>query len=771
MLTHEFKLTFRQLAKNKIHSFLGIAGFAFGFAVCLIIALFIQHELAIDTCFANHQRIYRLINDESQAVHLVYKDKDIYLQNYPEIETVCPMEYHPNWARPVFTGEKSVYIHNSIATDSTFFKVFSIPITKNISDNPFEHPGSAVLTESCARLLFDDNDPLGKEITFDNDKQLMVSAVIPDFPENASINADILLNANNESIRASFVGDGHGNYNYSVNFYAMLYESASVTQLTQKMNDSLEELGAVIPHIAFQRLDKIYLGKPLQGNDNKTGNPAMIILFGAIGLLILVLSLINYINFILSLQLKKLKEIGIKKTSGAGFSQLIIHYIVEIAVWIFLALAFALLFVQLALPYTNNLLDRSLHFATIFSEPFFLYVLFSLLIVVFISVLAHIILLSKFDFRSYVSGQLAGVKKNHAKRGMTIFQFAISIILLVGVFAIHNQIQYVKHRDVGFNKDHLLMVKFPYQYRHGRTLQTRLANQASIVSTSLSMGNPGNIMYGTTDNDVNGNSFKMSRIDVDEHFLQTFEIPLLQGRTFLPGENDKVCLLNETALKNYGWNDLEGKRFAEFPVIGVVKDFHVSSMHSPMGAVALVLNNERPSTLSLRVRPEHIATTMKIIRDIWYEVSPQTPFEYRFYDDCYDSLYRSEERFASTIQLFALIAFLITCLGLFGQTIHICMMRTKEIGVRKVTGATVPAIFLLLTKQFAKWVLIANVIAWPIAWFVMNKWLQNFTYRIDLTIWPFLLSGLAALFIALLTVSWQAVRAATANPVEALKYE
>jgi len=771
MFIHEFKLTFRQLAKNKIHSFLGIAGFAFGFAVCLVIALFIQHELTIDTCFKNHQRIYRLFNDESQAVHLVYKDKDIYLENYPEIEIVCPVESHAGWARPIFTGEKSVYIHNSIATDSTFFKVFSIPLQKSISDNPFERPGSAVLTESCARLLFDDKDPLGKEITFDNDKQLMVSAVIPDFPEKASINADILLSSDNESIRASFVGDGHGNYNYSVNFYAMLYASASPTQLTQKMNDSLEKLGAVIPHIALQRLDKIYLDKPLQGNDNKTGNPAMIVLFGAIGLLILILSLINYINFILSLQLKKLKEIGIKKTSGAGFSQLIAHYIVEIAVWILLALTFALLFVQLALPYTSNLLDRSLLFMTIFSAPFFLYVLFSLLIVVFISVLAHIILLSKFDFRSYVSGQLAGVKKHNAKRGMSIFQFAISIILLVGVFAIHNQIQYVKHRDVGFNKDHLLMVKFPYQYKHSQALQTRLANQASIVSTSLSMGNPGNIMYGTTDNDINGNSFKMSRIDVDEHFLQTLEIPLLQGRTFLPGENDKVCLITETALKNYGWNDLEGKKFAEFPVIGVVQDFHVSSMHSPMGAVALVLNNERPSTISLRIRPEDIGATIKFIKNAWYEISPQTPFEYQFYDDWYDSLYRSEERFAATIQLFAFIAFLITCLGLFGQTIHICMTHTKEIGVRKVVGATVLSIFLLLIKQFTGWVLIANVVAWPVAWFAMHKWLENFAYRIDLTIWPFFLSGLIALIIALLTVSWQAIRAARANPVDALKYE
>ena len=219
MIIHNFKLTFRQLAKNKAHSFLGISSFAFGFAVCLVIALFIQHELTMDTCFENHHRIYKLANDDNSSVHMVYKDKDIYLENFPEIELVCPVESHRGWSRPVYTGEKSVYIQNSIATDSSFLQVFSIPIIESISKNPFSNPSSAVLTESCAQLLFGDAIPLGKEITFDNDKVLMVSAIIPDFPNNASIDADILLSVDNHAIRASHTGDGHGGWNYSVNFY------------------------------------------------------------------------------------------------------------------------------------------------------------------------------------------------------------------------------------------------------------------------------------------------------------------------------------------------------------------------------------------------------------------------------------------------------------------------------------------------------------------------------------------------------------------------
>ncbi|MBN1480736.1 ABC transporter permease [candidate division KSB1 bacterium] len=770
-MIHNFKLTVRQLAKNKLYSFLGIAGFAFGFAVCLVIGLFIQFELTMDRCFDNHSRIYRL-NDAGHSVHMVYKDKDIYIENYPEIELVCPVEYHAGWSRPVFTGEKSVYIQNSITTDSTFFEVFTIPILKSTARNPLEHPSSAVITESCANILFGDKDPLNQEITFDNDKLLMVSAIIPDFPENASLHADILLSAENELIRGSYTGDGNNGWNYSVNFYALLVESASPLLLEQKMKNTLKQLGAAVPNVRLQALDQSYLDQPLEGDGNKTGNPALIILFGTIGLLILVLSMINHINFILSLQLKKLKEIGIKKTSGAGLMQLLTHYFVEIAVWIFLSLAFALVLVQIVLPYANRLLDRPLNFMTIFTTPFCVYVALSLLLVLSLSALAYLVLLSRFDYKSYFSGHLGSGHKDHAKKALTIFQFAISVFLLVAVFAIQEQIRYVKHRDVGFNKDHLLMLKFPYRYKHGQTLQARLTNHTSIVSTSLSMGNPGNIKYGTMGRGADGNNFNMSRIDVDLNFLETFEIPLVQGRAFLPGEGSKVCLINETAVKNYGWDTLDGKTFAEFPVVGVVQDFHISSMRHPIEGVGLVLNNEQqPSTLNLRIQRENISATMEFIRQTWDSVSPQTPFEYQFYDDWYDSLYRGEERFTAGIRLFALIAFLITCLGLLGQTIHICLNRTKEIGIRKVVGATVPSILLLLTKQFAGWVLVANVIAWPVAWYVVNMWLHSFAYRTELTLWPFILAGLAALLIAVLTVSWQAIRAATANPVEALRYE
>ena len=771
MIIHDLKLTFRQLAKNKTYSFLGIAGFAFGFAVCLVIALFIHHELTVDTCFKKHERIFRVLDNKRNSVYMAYNDKDIYLENYPEIEKLCPIEYHAEWARPVQVGKKAVYINGSIATDSTFFDVFSIPVIKSISENPLAEPSYAVLTESGAADLFGNENPLGKQLIIDNDKLLIVSGVIPDFPENASIKADILLNTENEQIRASFTGDGKGGMNYAVNFYALLYESSSPRQLKQKMNNTLEKLGAVTPSIDLQRLDQIYLAQSINGNSNKSGNVVLLIMFAAIGLMILILSLINNINFIFSLQLKKLKEIGIKKTSGAGFKQLITSYIVEITVWVLFSLLFAFLIVEITLPYSNYLFGRQLHMAAIFSIPFSLYLGIFLLFVIFISGMTYTYLLSKFDFKSYINGYFRDTGKHSVKRVTTIFQFVISIILLFGVFGIREQIQYVKHKDLGFNKEHLLMLKFPYRYKQGQVLQNQLAQYPSILSSSLSMGNPGNIMYSTSDQAVTGNSFLISRIDVDNHFLETFDIKLQQGRSFWEGEYGRACIINETAFKNYGWKNFQGRKFKEFPVVGVVKDFQVGSLRGPQQAICLVFNNDKPSTLNLRLASQNIYATMEFIKTTWYKVSPQTPFEYQFYDDWYDSLYKDEERFASTINLFAIIAFLITCFGLLGQVIHICVNRTKEIGIRKVVGASVPGIVLLLTKQFVKWVIIANIIALPIAYYLMNEWLENFAYRIDISWWIFALSGGIAFLIASATVSFQAIKAATANPVESLRYE
>lgn len=774
MFLHNLKLVFRQLKKNKLHSYIGIGSFAVGITICLIIGLFVYNELTVDTCFRNHKNIYRLIEAKphnAEKVWIDYDEKDVFLKSYPEISAVCPVEMHTSGNLPIFTGERSLYIKGFITTDSSFFDMFSIQIVRSIAKNPLSDQNSVVLTETTAKQLFGSDNPLGKQITLNANNDMIVSAIIKDFPENASIKANILLNAENKTIRASYCGDEKGGYYYTVNLYFLLNPKTSSTALTKKINNFSRQLGIREKTIRLQALDDIYLDPQIDGNDNRAGSVTIIALFSAIGLLILFLSVVNHVNFVFSNQLVRLKEIGVKKTIGASFVQLMQYYLVEVIVWLVFSLIISLFLVEISLPVANQLFNRSLIISNIFSFPFITSLCFLTLIIVFISSLAPTFIISKFNIQNFISGQFGGLRKNSVKIVLTIIQFSIAIILLVSVITIQEQIKYIKHKNIGFDKEHLLWISLPKNYTHSQALKNQLLQNSLIQNASISMGNPGHILYDTYAEGADGNSFPVSRIDVDEYFLSTLGIKLISGRDFLTSDLGKSCLINETAYKKYGWKNLEGKKFDEFNVIGIVKDFHVSSLHNAINGVSLVYKKDKPTSITLRINQSNVSETMKIIQNIWQTISPNSPFEYHFYDDWFDAMYRDEDRLSKTIGLFSVIALIITCLGLLSQSFQTCINRTKEIGIRKVHGASVLDIATMLTKDFTMWVLIANVIAWPIAYYFMNKWLQDFAYRIDLTIWPFLLSGLLALLIALLTVSWQAIRAARANPVEALRYE
>jgi len=774
MFRHNLKLVLRQLKKNSLHSFIGISSFTIGITICLLIGLFIYNELTVDMCFRNHKNIYRLIEAKphnAEKAYIDYDEKDVFLKSFPEIAAVCPVEMHTDGNRPIFTGERSLYIKGFITTDNSFFDMFSIQIVKSITKNPLSDNNSVVLTETTAKQLFGSDNPLGKQITLSTNNALIVSAIIKDFPENASIKANVLLNAENKTIRASYCGDGKGVYYYTVNYYFLLNPKTSSTALTEKINNSTKQLGIRENHVRLQALDDIYLDPQINGSANRAGSVILIAMFSAIGLLILFLSVVNHVNVVLSNQLVRLKEIGVKKTIGAGLIQLMQYYLVEVTVWLVFSLIISLLLVEISLPIANQLFNRSLIISNIFSFPFLASLSFFILLIVFISSLTPTFIISKFNIHNFISGQFGGLRKHSVKRLLTIFQFSIAIILLVSVIIIQEQIKYVKHKNVGFDKEHLLWLTLPRDYSHPQVLENQLLQNPLILSASMSSGNPGHILYDTYAKGADGNSFQISRMDVDESFLSTLRIELINGRNFLTGDLGKSCLINETANKKYGWKNLEGKMFDEFNVIGVVKDFNVSSLHHAIDGVSLVYKKDNPTSMTLRLNHSNISETMKYIQHTWQTISPHSPFEYHFYDDWFDAMYRDEDRLSKTIGLFSIIALIITCLGLLSQSFQTCINRTKEIGIRKVHGASVLNIITMLTKDYTKWVIIASLIAWPIAYYFMNKWLQNFAYRIDISWWVFLFAGGIALLIALMTVSYQAIRAARANPVNSLRYE
>ena len=776
MIKTNLKLSFRGLRKNRFYSILGISGFAFGFAICIMVGLYIYNELTFDNCFENNNRIYRVINvNEHQRIstRLDYNDNDIFIDKYPEIEKICPVNISTNWERSFIADEKPFFAKGFLTTTNDFFDIFQIKILKSVSDQPFSEINSIILTESMSKRLFGDINSLGKEFILDGDKVLNVSAVIEDFPSNSSLQANLLFNAENKDIRASFSGDGKGNYYYSVNQYILIKKSGSAIDLQEKMNRTLPDYNTRAEKVELQPLTKIYLAKYIEGNNNLSGSIFSILVFAAIALLILILSIINQVNFTISLQYSKLKEIGIKKTVGANFQQLIVFHFTETFLWMSIALFISLIIVGFGLPYSEILFSKKLEFATIYSFPFIFYLITSLLFIIAITSCAPVFILSKFNILTFMSGKIIRTGKQRGKKGLTIAQITTSVFLLISVIVVHRQVDFMKHEDIGFNKESLLQIKLPSNYKETEIIKNQLLNSPTILNACVTSGAPGMINYNSSTG-PRGKEFRISRLGADHDFLNTFGIDLLAGRDFNESTDPNACLITKTMLNNlleaYEWESWEGHQVNEFNIIGVVKDFHVSSMHNPLESV-LITHNYQPTALTLKIKSEDLGETMTSIKNTWSNISPEEPYSYQFYDEWFNAMYISEERLSKSMNIFSIIAFVITCMGLLGQIFYITINKTKEIGIRKVNGAKVSEILTMLNKDFIKWVIIAFVIATPIAYYAMNKWLENFAYKTSLSWWIFALAGLLALGIALLTVSWQSWRAATRNPVKALRYE
>jgi len=507
------------------------------------------------------------------------------------------------------------------------------------------------------------------------------------------------------------------------------------------------------------------------------GNPFLLKIFLAIALLILVLSSINYLNYSVSIHYARLRETGIKKTFGAGWKELVNYALTEVTLGTTIALLLAVAISDLALPYSDRLFGKAMQINwsdLLYVAPVFLIVV---CIVVLLNSLAPIYILSRFNIIESLSGFKGNINNRQIwKKTLLTFQLIISIALIAVVIIIFRQLHFVKHSDPGFDRELLLRINIPYRFQQTEALRKELGNLAFIKSTSLSSGCPGMINH-KMDNDFEGKSITFNCIYVGDNYLNTMGMELLQGRDFLDGDLNRSCLINEEAYKQYGWESLEGKRYNNgqeggFEIIGKIKNFKFESYHSAVEPLALLFNGAKSgNVLSVRISTGNTGQQVDQISKVWKSVAPHDPFSFIFYDDFLQSFYEKEEKLASSITFFTLIAIVLTCMGIFGQIFVVCLGRVKEIGIRKINGATIPEIVLMLNSNFIFWFFIAFIIASPAAWYIGNRWLMNFAYRTPIDLWIFILAGLMALVIILVTVSWQSLRAATRNPVDSLRYE
>lgn len=777
MIFLHLKLAFRNLVRNKVYSFLIIGGFAIGFSACILIGLYYHTETTVNNGFSNHERIYRIYDVKQNRCNMNWDLFPLITADYAAVEEACPMDYEDREQLTVKdegTGN-TVFLKYLVATTNSFFSIFSVDLVESISGSPFAGKESVSISDTLARSLFGNQNAIGRRINVANYFQGTVTSVFKGLPLNSTFRADVILNSENEEFRFSTTTINGKRYN-PTNHFVILKDGTSPDAFISELNKSAGLTSLDIDSMALQRLDDIYLSELTFKSRHSKGNPTLMKIFLAVAALILFLSSINYLNYSVSMQYAKFRENGIKKTFGAD-KNLITYAIIEVTIGMIISLLIALILTDLALSYSGKLFGKEL--TTDWQDwlsvaPFFLAVLTGLIL---INSIAPIYFLSKFSISEFLSG--SSEKSNRRqfwKKALLTFQLTTSTALIAIVIIIFKQLDYVKHSDSGFNKELLLRINIPYKYQNANTLQQELGKLSCVKNITLSHGCPGMINHkmgtGTGEKD-----FDLNCIYVGGNYLNTMGIQLIDGRDFLEGDLSKSCLLNEEALRQYGWDSFEGKKCnigqeGGYDVVGIIRDFKFASFHKSVEPLALLYNGAGDgNVVSVRFISGNPGQMLEQINSAWKALSPQEPFSFIFYDDFFQSMYIKEAKLASSVTFFSFIAIVLTCMGMLGQIFMVCLTRIKEIGIRRINGAKVSEILVMLNRDFIIMVAVAVMIATPVAALIMHRWLENFTYKTSLSEWVFVLAGILALFITLITVSWQSWKAATKNPVEALRYE
>ncbi|MDR2232373.1 MAG: ABC transporter permease [Tannerella sp.] len=773
----------RSLKRNKLFTALNLSGFVLGLTASMILALYIYREYNVDKCFPNHENIYLLINSEDNGVNIDYDLAGMLKEGFPEVEDAVTFECYPasqgSYLRNVSKNGFVTTFTTCTATND-FFRMFSVKTLIGSPQSPFTDDNSTVITASLAQKLFGRLDVVGEIIDVSGRNEFVISAVIEDFSENSSFaKADFFINNNKPENRLS-MSNRDEKFWYPQMIYIQLAGTADPERFAANVNHSFPPVNDV-ESIRLVPLAETYMATELVGKLTQSGNPALAKVFLAITAAILILSVFNYINFSLSKQLATLKNIGIRITNGANPAQLRTMFVSEVAVMLVIAYLLALGLTYLALPFMQvNLLNVPLHFSNLFSPTLLWLSLAVLVAIVVIASLAPVYIIYRFDIQSLFGKGSMRLGKQRVKQVLTTVQLAASVILLVSLFTMYKQLEYTQSYSLGFDKAHLIKIAL------GRTGQPQAFKQtvdrfAFVENSALSRGAPGRVNmtggFNVTDDAGEKLNLWAQIIFIDENFMKTMGIRLVDGREMLASDFGTSCYMNEEAIKQAGWKSYEGKRYESwggYDIIGIVNDFSMLSIHSklePMALLTVKENEQRFDILSVRLKPSNLPEQMVELEKVWKQNYPNAPFSYAFYDDVFDAFYRKETQQARGIAAFSIIALLITCMGLIGQVFQALLVRRKEIGIRKVFGAGIMDIMVLFNMTFIKWFVAAFVVAVPIAYYFMNQWLQTFAYRTPLSWWVFALAGAATLAITLTVISWQCWRVASENPANTVRTE
>lgn len=768
MLRHHFLITIRHLMRNKTFSFINIFGLSFGLACCIMIFHFISFEYSYNTFLPNHEDIYQVMNDSVRGAGTNSDIDHRYAKYLPEtfsqIQAATAFLIHSNDIQ----YKNIKVIGKMMKTDSSFFDVFPFPFIDGNPTNSFGS-GKIILSKKIANELFGAINPIGEILIINQDEEYIVSGIIENIPANSSIKFDMLIPGSKQSGNNVCYGD---DCMYMKTVFARLHPNTESIQLNP--GGKAEQIFSSNFQIYFglQALDDLYFHDKYKVYGLEKGNINLIRIFLGIALIVLLLAILNYVNLSLSRIVSRYKEIGLKKTIGASRQKLVFQILFESVFITGLAFLLALLIAELASPFLLALLGKQIPAISYLSFP-------SILILTAAPIVVGIIagLYPSFIFSSYAPKRiLSGTHVNKTGKNpfmyyLTVFQFSIAIIMISCTLVMYLQIDFVKHKDLGFNETQLLQVAMASQVRDKHEVfRNALISNPEVLEITASGSVPGRIRRSVLNDETDNKNVYIIEIDAD--FLKVFEIKLLEGRTLLNGDINKVAYVNETARKVLDWDSIEGKTLLKKEIIGVVNDFHTGSMYKSIEPVMLVYDNtDNLSFLTLRIKGNRISQTIDFISAEWKKICPDFPMQYEFYDDYFNSMYEKEERLSKLMSVFSLLAIIISCLGIIGMVEFTTINKTKEIGIRKTLGARTSDIIRILSKSYLVIFSIAIVVAIPIAWKISDLWLHSFAYKMELSGYHFVLAGGVIAFISLITISFQTIKTALKNPVEALRNE
>ena len=805
MIKNYIKVALRYLLRNKGYSIINILGLAIGITCCLLIMLFVRSEWSYDEFHSKSNRIYRAwLYEKYEGQSFTNTITPVPLgpvlkANIPAIEQTCRV-YAFN---SLVQYEDKKFNEPLNMVDSNFFEVFDFTLSKGNRSNALKGSNSVVISEKLSRKYFGNDDPIGKslQIQLGTENILFnVTAVAGNIPEESSIQYDMLIPHVNEKWLFSERTRTVGWTRVAVETYALARPGITGADLELKMPAMVKKLAGDNYkegeyNINFQPITDIHLNKNLPAGNMPVSNPAYSYILGSIGILILLIACINFVTLSLGRSTTRALEVGVRKVLGAERTQLIRQFWGEALLMVLMSLVLAVGLAFLLLEPFNSIANKDLALSP--DGTMFLFMLSVIVVVALIAGIYPAIVLSAYVPIKVLKGRLqSGARISLFRRGLITGQFVASIIMIIGTIVIGQQLNYFRDTSPGYDKENIVIVSTNKGRMEGLPLARRfkdeLAKNPAVAATTVglySFSEPGWMNLGYEDDKTVYRNFRMNAVDPD--FISTMKLDILAGRSFdavNTADINNAMLVNEALVKEYGWTDPIGKKLPgqyQQQVIGVVRDFHFESLHNKIQPLVLVLQADsmmRHSNdvgfaiapqprITIRLKPGSITRQIASLEANWKNAAGQQDFDYRFLDESLNKMYRAEERLGSMVRIASVLSIFIACMGLFGLATLVVERRTKEIGIRKVLGADIRGLVKLLSKDFVLLVVIASLLAFPIAWWALDSWLQDFAYRISIHWWVFVLASLVALLIALATVSFQAIKAAMANPVKSLRTE